>query len=260
MKDILKQLDQWGETSCDMTVSKNIKSVKEYFRVIIEMAVDTPEYDVYMAGLCEGTENIKLRMLRMKAYMSKKPLRRMVSVGVMLGIAGVSTATVMASSVGVARGYSYIADETVEDKNAGKDIPIEEKSEKNKKIKDDNNKIIKLKEKISQKNNMVAFEYKLEAENRIESQKVYIKKGTFVEFAVSSGKEEDGDSKDMEVGIIDEDKNARYIDNRCDLIHNFKINKTGYYRIYIENYGDKIIQLAGICSLETEEKLNEENN
>ena len=213
-----------------------------------------------MAGLCEGTENIKLRMLRMKAYMSKKPLRRMVSVGVMLGIAGVSTATVMASSVGVARGYSYIADETVEDKNAGKDIPIEEKSEKNKKIKDDNNKIIKLKEKISQKNNMVAFEYKLEAENRIESQKVYIKKGTFVEFAVSSGKEEDGDSKDMEVGIIDEDKNARYIDNRCDLIHNFKINKTGYYRIYIENYGDKIIQLAGICSLETEEKLNEENN
>ena len=257
MKDILKQLDQWGETSCDMTVSKNIKSVKEYFRVIIEMAVDTPEYDVYMAGLCEGTENIKLRM---KAYMSKKPLRRMVSVGVMLGIAGVSTATVMASSVGVARGYSYIADETVEDKNAGKDIPIEEKSEKNKKIKDDNNKIIKLKEKISQKNNMVAFEYKLEAENRIESQKVYIKKGTFVEFAVSSGKEEDGDSKDMEVGIIDEDKNARYIDNRCDLIHNFKINKTGYYRIYIENYGDKIIQLAGICSLETEEKLNEENN
>lgn len=260
MKDILKQLDQWGETSCDMTVSKNIKSVKEYFCVIIEMAVDKPEYDMYMAGLCEGTENIKLRMLRMKAYMSKKPLRRMVSVGVMLGIAGVSAVTVMASSVGVAREYSYIADETVEDKNAGKDIPIEEKSEKNKKIENDNNKTKKLKEKLSKRNKMVAFEYKLGAKKRLESQKIYIKKGTFVELAVSSGTEEDGDSKDMEVGIIDEDRNARYIDNGWDLIHNFKINKTGYYRIYIENYGDEIIQLAGMCSLETEEKLNEENN
>lgn len=260
MKDILKQLDQWGETSCDMTVSKNIKSVKEYFRVIIEMAVDKPEYDMYMAGLCEGTENIKLRMLRMKAYMSKKPLRRMVSVGVMLGIAGVSTVTVMASSVGVARGYTYITAETGENKNAAKNISMEEKTEKSKKIENDNNKTKKLKEKLSKRNKMVAFEYKLGAKKRLESQKIYIKKGTFVELAVSSGTEGDGDSKDIEVGIINEDRNARYIDNGWDLIHNFKINKTGCYRIYIENYGDEIIQLAGMCSLETEEKLNEENN
>ena len=259
MKDILKQLDQWGETSCDMTVSKNIKSVKEYFRVIIEMTVDTPEYDVYMAGLCEGTENIKLRMLRMKAYMNKKPLRRMVSVGVMFGIAGVSTATVMASSVGVARGYSYAIDKTNENNvSAMKDG--ETKTEKVRKIEKDDKKIIKFKEKIPSVGNIKVFKYDLKKGERLESRNVYIKKGRYIELSVSSGLEEDGDSKDIETGIMDKERNAQYINDSCNLDHYFKIEKDGDYTIYIENYGEEDVQIVGIVGLKKKGNINEESN
>ena len=51
MQDILRQLDQWGETACDMTVSRYVKSVKDYFNIIITIAVERPECGVYMAGL-----------------------------------------------------------------------------------------------------------------------------------------------------------------------------------------------------------------
>lgn len=259
MKDILKQLDQWGETSCDMTVSKNIKSVKEYFRVIIEMAVDKPEYDMYMAGLCEGTENIKLRMLRMKAYMSKKPLRRMVSVGVMFGIAGVSAVTVMASSVGVARGYSYAIDKTNEN-NVSIMKDGEVKKEKVRKIEKDDKKIIKFKEKIPSVGSIKIFKYDLKKGERLESQNVYIKKGRYIELSVSTGLEEDGDSKDIETGIMDKERNARYINNSCNLDHYFKIEKDGDYTIYIENYGKEDVQIVGIVGLKKKGNISEESN
>ena len=123
MKDILKQIDQWGETSCDIAVSKYIKSVKEYFQVIIKIATEESNYGVYMAGLCEGTEIIMLRMQRMQKYLNKKPLRKAVSIGVITVILGISSVTVMASSTGLAKWYNKVAIEVMsESEGVGEDV------------------------------------------------------------------------------------------------------------------------------------------
>lgn len=273
MKDILKQLDQWGETACDMTVSKNIRSVKEYFCVIIEMAVDKPEYDVYMAGLCEGTENIKLRMQRMKAYMSKKPLRRIVSVGVMLGIAGVSTVTVMASSMGVARGYSYILYETVEEENKEDDIdytrPRLEKirNSPSEKI----NEIVVMKEKVPKIDDANTIDVKIKPKQRIVMEGRFIneKKEKEIEISITTDSEKQGCEK-IAIGIINEKNQERYIQGDMDkyndiLWHGFEIKENGIYRIYIENYGEQERHIMGYCGVNSyitleEIKKDEENN
>lgn len=45
-----------------------------------------------------------------------------------------------------------------------------------------------------------------------------------------------------------------------DLWYSFKIEKSGYYKIYVENYGEKVVNVAGTCSLKEEEAANEKNN
>ena len=54
--------------------------------------------------------------------------------------------------------------------------------------------------------------------------------------------------------------NARYISDDWDLWYSFKIEKSGYYKIYVENYGEKVVNVAGTCSLKEEEAANEKNN
>lgn len=261
MKDILRQLDQWGETACDMTVSRYIKSVKEYFSIILTMAVEQSECDVYMSGLCEESKILMLRMQRMNAYMQKKPLKKVISASVILLIFGISTVTVMASSVGVAKGYGYIVDKTEEnDDKRIIDQPMPDLQEKEKKYEKDNSTRIKFNEKMPKVGDVISFGYDLKSGDRIESQKTYIRKGTVIELSVTSGVKEDGDSKDIEAGIMDMKGNERYVKDNWDLWHYFKIKQSGYYKIYVENYGDRMIDMAGLCSLKKEEEVDEENN
>ena len=92
---------------------------------------------------------------------------------------------------------------------------------------------------------------------RLEGQKTYVKKDMIIDLSVSSGMEEDGDSKDIAAGIMDMEGNVRYVNDNWDLWHCFKIEKSGYYKIYVENYGDRTISMAGTCVLKKEGK-NEE--
>lgn len=260
MQDILRQLDQWGETVCDMTVSRYVKSVKDYFNIIITIAVERPECDVYMAGLCEGTKLLMLRMQRMNAYMKKRPLKKVVSAGLVMMVFGVSAVTVAASSIGYAKGYSYIADKTQDNEIATiEDVPQQDFEEKTEKLSKSKTTII-LDEKIPRMNGEIAFSNTIKAGQRLESKKAYIKRGTIVELSVTLGMEEDGDSKDISTGITDMKGNARYISDDWDLWYSFKIEKSGYYKIYVENYGEKVVNVAGTCSLKEEEAANEKNN
>lgn len=136
----------------------------------------------------------------------------------------------------------------------------EVKKEKVRKIEKDDKKIIKFKEKIPSVGSIKIFKYDLKKGERLESQNVYIKKGRYIELSVSTGLEEDGDSKDIETGIMDKERNARYINNSCNLDHYFKIEKDGDYTIYIENYGKEDVQIVGIVGLKKKGNISEESN
>ena len=76
MKDLIRQLDQWGEAYCDRTASYYIESMKTYFNVIIDIATEEKECNTYCMGLCENSELLVLRMKRMQSYLNKKPLKK----------------------------------------------------------------------------------------------------------------------------------------------------------------------------------------
>mgnify|MGYP004538624073 FL=1 len=98
-----------------------------------------------------------LRMQRMNAYMKKRPLKKVVSAGLIIMVFGVSAVTVAASSVGYAKGYSYIADKTQDNEIATiEDVPQQDFEEKTEKLSKSKTTII-LDEKIPRMNGEIAF-------------------------------------------------------------------------------------------------------
>ena len=238
MNDILKQIDQWGETSCDMKVSKQIRSLKTYFNVVISMAVGTPRYDVYTTGLCEGTDLVILRMQRMNTYKKKRPIKGLVAIAIIISLVGISAVTVMASSFGYAIGYCYVTDQTEEnDTSDWEDIKMPNLKEKVKQL-DKNSETVIMKEKIPKKEDAISFDYDIKSGQRLKSKKAYLEKGTVIEININfATDEDDGYSKDYETGVVDMKGHAVYIDDNWNLWHRFEIKESGYYRIYMENYG-----------------------
>lgn len=68
------------------------------------------------------------------------------------------------------------------------------------------------------------------------------------------------------IGIIEPNGKERYIEEGRNLWHGFKINKSGDYVIFIENYGEKDVDISGYCSVnpyitkEEDKKFEESNN
>lgn len=270
MQDILRQLDQWGETACDMTVSRYVKSVKDYFNIIITIAVERPECDVYMAGLCEGTKLLMLRMQRMNAYMKKRPLKKVVSAGLVIMVFGVSAVTVAASSVGYAKGYSYIADKTMpEAEGLGESIDyVVAKGESTRNHTLRTIKEIKQKRKIPKIGQVQSVDIKIKPGQRVITQGRYInkKKGKEIEISLLVDTDNEKDKTKVSIGIIDEKNRERFIQSTdANLWHGFEIKESGVYKAYIENDGSEEIEISGYYALNPyvtleEKEKNEEND
>lgn len=271
MKDLIRQLDQWGEAYCDRTASYYIESMKTYFNVIIDIATEEKECNTYCMGLCENSELLVLRMKRMQSYLNKKPLKRITAVSLMLIIFGISSITVAASTIGFAKGYVYVADQTMDEESVIEtekviDYKIDRK-EKIRSQKREGIEVIKQGAIIPDVNDAGILDLKLKAKERIETKKKYIdkKKGKEIEISVSTGLEEDHVSKKIAIGIIEPNGKERYIEEGRNLWHGFKINKSGDYVIFIENYGEKDVDISGYCSVnpyitKEEDKKFEESN
>ena len=270
MKDLIRQLDQWGEAYCDRTASYYIESMKTYFNVIIDIATEEKECNTYCMGLCENGELLVLRMKRMQSYLNKKPLKRITAVSLMLIIFGISSITVAASTIGFAKGYVYVADQTMDEESVIEtekviDYKIDRK-EKIRSQKREGIEVIKQGAIIPDVNDAGILDLKLKAKERIETKKKYIDKKKGNEISVSTGLEEDHVSKKIAIGIIEPNGKERYIEEGRNLWHGFKINKSGDYVIFIENYGEKDVDISGYCSVnpyitkEEDKKFEESNN
>ena len=272
MKDLIRQLDQWGEAYCDRTASYYIESMKTYFNVIIDIATEEKECNTYCMGLCENSELLVLRMKRMQSYLNQKPLKRITAVSLILIILGISSITVAASTIGFAKGYAYVADQTMDEESVIEtekviDYKIDRK-EKIRSQKREGIEVIKQGAIIPDVNDAGILDLKLKAKERIETKKKYIdkKKGKEIEISVSTGLEEDHVSKKIAIGIIEPNGKERYIEEGRNLWHGFKINKSGDYVIFIENYGEKDVDISGYCSVnpyitkEEDKKFEESNN
>ena len=240
--------------------------------MIIDIATEEKECNTYCMGLCENSELLVLRMKRMQSYLNQKPLKRITAVSLILIILGISSITVAASTIGFAKGYVYVADQTMDEESVIEtekviDYKIDRK-EKIRSQKREGIEVIKQGAIIPDVNDAGILDLKLKAKERMETKKKYIdkKKGKEIEISVSTGLEEDHVSKKIAIGIIEPNGKERYIEEGRNLWHGFKINKSGDYVIFIENYGEKDVDISGYCSVnpyitkEEDKKFEESNN
>ena len=270
MKDLIRQLDQWGEAYCDRTASYYIESMKTYFNVIIDIATEEKECNTYCMGLCENSELLVLRMKRMQSYLNQKPLKRITAVSLILIILGISSITVAASTIGFAKGYVYVADQTMdEESEIETGEVIDYKIEREEKIRNHaNTKINKITtSEIMQKvNNPGIIDIKIKPKERIVTKKLYVNIENIKEIEISVSTEVgDNPSDKIAIGIIDSKNRERYVQDDANLWHGFKIKKDGNYRIFVENYGTKEIDVGGYCAInpyitKEEDKKFEESN
>lgn len=268
MKDLIRQLDQWGEAYCDRTASYYIESMNTYFNVIIDIATEEKECNTYCMGLCENSELLVLRMKRMQFYLKQKPLKRITAISLILIIFGISSITVAASVIGFAKGYVYVADQTMDEESVietGKVIDL--KIERKEKLRNQKRKGIKTIRRgmiIPDVNDAKIVDIKLKAKERIETKKKYINKKKGKEIEISIGTE-DQTSEQIAIGVIEPNGRERYVEEDKNLWHGFKINKSGNYIIFIENYGEKDVDIGGYLAVnpyitkEEDEKFEKSN-
>ena len=114
-----------------------------------------------------------------------------------------------ASTIGFAKGYVYVADQTMDEESVIEtekviDYKIDRK-EKIRSQKREGIEVIKQGAIIPDVNDAGILDLKLKAKERIETKKKYIdkKKGKEIEISVSTGLEEDHVSKKIAIGIIE---------------------------------------------------------
>ena len=123
-----------------------------------------------------------------------------------------------ASTIGFAKGYVYVADQTMDEESVIEtekviDYKIDRK-EKIRSQKREGIEVIKQGAIIPDVNDAGILDLKLKAKERIETKKKYIdkKKGKEIEISVSTGLEEDHVSKKIAIGIIEPNGKERYIE------------------------------------------------
>ena len=211
-------------------------------------------------------------MKRMQSYLNKKPLKRITAVSLMLIIFGISSITVAASTIGFAKGYVYVADQTMDEESVIEtekviDYKIDRK-EKIRSQKREGIEVIKQGAIIPDVNDAGILDLKLKAKERIETKKKYIdkKKGKEIEISLLVDTDNEKDKTKVSIGIIDEKNRERFIQSTdANLWHGFEIKESGVYKAYIENDGSEEIEISGYYALNPyvtleEKEKNEEND
>jgi len=245
-KDILYQIDQWRETHCDMEVSRYISSMKEYFSTIIQIAVEEKDNNAYMIGLCEGAQLLVVRMQRMEIYLEKKPLRRTVTVIIGMLVITLSSITVIASTKGFTNGYEWVANKTAS-KEA--EVIVNKKDYIEKQRQYNQNKKIVTKEEILKPGTMEPIVWDVPSQQRVQTKRFYLEKGDDINITISVETEDDHEETEVEIGMLENDQKEQYVEKGSEFDHIFKINKDGYYQLYMENKSKDKVTFAGAYSV-----------
>lgn len=229
-----------------MEVSRYISSMKEYFSTIIQIAVEERNNNAYMVGLCEGAQLLVVRMQRMEIYLEKKPLRRTVTVIIGMLVITLSSVTVIASTKGFANGYEWVANKTAS-KEA--EVIVNKKDYIEKQRKYNQNKKIVTKKEALKPGTMEPIVWDVPSQQRAQTKSFYLQKGDNINITISVETEDDHEETEVEIGMLENDQKEQYVEKGSEFDHIFKINKNGYYQLYMENKSKDKVTFAGAYSV-----------
>lgn len=236
-----KDMDSIEETCCDEQVCRAkhvIGSYKDYFRIILDSAERGLCNPAFMMGLKGDAGELKKRMVRMSHYKSVTKIRRVWAV--VFAVVFIAGSSVSAAAMGSVIEQGYICALNATDEKAVEISLMDEE------------KISAVcetpKENCLAENSIFGIDtcgelsegaLVVPANTRIEINTVYVKNRNEVFMCAF----QDSDNGDLGVGLISSDGVRYEKKNSYPYTYEFTINRTGMYKIYVENYSSESVKV-----------------
>ena len=246
LKSYTKELDEWADIACDISVCKRFLggNSKEYY--IALMAAKTSGHSVvnpFVSHLNKSNESIKRRMMYMKKWKDSRS-KRFVSAILMATLIMGSSVTAFAASSQVADQQDNVYCETREvdvkevytDSNLDVvEIPADQVDEEKW-----NNAIVYDDELLDPLSVQKNFDWKIPGNNFVRSGAFIKKAGSTIVVSCYVY-----DDRYHHVGIRRPDGSMLYVNGMHQVTKTFNCETTGTYYVYVENMRSKEIRAAG---------------
>lgn len=164
-----------------------------------------------------------------------------------------SSVTVFASTKGFVSGYEWAAEKTA-DTEAEITIYKTDPEEAQRKVRVHQVKQITTKKQRLKPGLIKSVIWDVRSGRRIQTKKSYLEEGDTIDIVIGVETEDDHEERGVEIGILDDEGKERYIEKKNGFNHVFKIRKSGYYWLYMENKSKREVTFFGAYSVHAKDE------
>lgn len=240
MNHLLRNIDQWGEIACDRFVCNETKygyTIKEYYNVAVD---ELEQSGIWMPKMVTGFKkksNFKERIIQLSHYRKENDLKRAGAILLSIVFCTISGTTIYAAGEGFRAGYEKVFDATK--------VMVE--------VEEDNT--IEYEEEFHEENYSVIYqEEEVTMEEDDSFPTISLPEGALKILTTVHAETDDLviiklliDPTDeyLQYGIISSDGDMYYVYGTGGCIHNFWVEESGDYQIFVANQNAREISVEG---------------
>lgn len=239
-----KYMDSWNETYCDFSCIDMLESKKKYFYIICNIGISSFSRKFYFcAALCEEKDQIKTRILRVKAIPKQKKVNVKMMARMSICLFVIVISTMFLNAIGYKQIYTKAVYATNEEVQLS-----EEETQIKMKLKEyhDPSKKGRVSSVVRTETNPsigeeISFVQNACANTRMETDPLHLKRGTKVQILAMNSEinSKNKEEKTLIAGIKDSNGKERKVMHLNTIEHTFYISESGEYKIFVENRGSR---------------------
>lgn len=250
LRSLFEQYDDWSETYCDFSVYTLIKSRKQYFYILYEIAKqDTELGTAVCSAIYEDENGLVRRIERAKRIGEMNSMKFLSAMSLILVFCLAGTVTVAGTTVGFQRGYLKVVDITTTGElvRGGEEELYKKEKQKEEKIKQIYQIVNFSMVKTETKDIYIIKPTYVRPNTEAQTKSCYFKKGEVIKLTFLIAQEDDikVENKKVYSGLIREDQKRFFVEGSSDLTHNYVIEESGYYKVFFLNKSGYELQPAG---------------
>lgn len=235
-------IGKWNEYACDYKAYSHAGGIKAYFDVIISMVEETGSNGLSVC-LVENSVELEKRVKHMSKFYKVRKYPKWIAAVIFCVMILLSTSTVYAAADFLGRGYIELYDNTVvnfdETVNANADAELTEYYDNGA----DESIHVETKNIQSMTRSSYGFCWEVPANTMYQTQGFTASSGGSITVTVVA----DPDNLDLMVGIVQPDGSRRYVTGSDVVTHQFALEQSGIYRVFVQNDNSSAVNAEGTC-------------
>ena len=230
-------IGRWSEHACDSKACE-LAGVETYFDAIVQIMVDMGKVESrFIARQVEDKHELVERTERMKKYEDSKRRSPVAAAAVCAILAACSSVSVYAASVGMIGQYENLYQATVVEVEEQMDaMELEEFEE----APGTSTSVEEEGELQEMARSGAMFTWTVSGHVLKKTPEFDAKAGGCIKVTATAPA-----NKYVNVGIIEPDGTKRYVREKGDIYHEFTLDQTGKYRVFVENKNDGAVDVEG---------------